>query len=93
MKNLILLGAPNSGKTTTFNGLTGLSERVGNWHGVTTKTAVGKAKIKGEEYSAYDLPGLYSLNAVTLEEETAVNFIKTVSGIILLICECAHLKP
>ncbi|MBO5852091.1 MAG: ferrous iron transporter B [Clostridia bacterium] len=93
MNNLILLGAPNCGKTTTFNGLTGRNERVGNWHGVTTKLAVGTAKIKGKRYNTYDLPGLYSLNAVTLEEETAVNFIKTVSGIILLICECAHLKP
>lgn len=90
--NLILLGAPNCGKTTTFNGLTGLNERVGNWHGVTTKTAVGRAKIKGKEYKAVDLPGLYSLNAVTMEEETTINYLKTVSGIILLICECAHLK-
>ena len=92
-KNLILLGAPNCGKTTTFNGLTGLNERVGNWHGVTTKTAVGTLKIKGSTFNAYDLPGLYSLNPVTLEEKTAVNFLKTASGIILLICECAHLKP
>ena len=64
--NLLIAGLPNSGKSTVFNGLTGGNAKVGNWHGVTVKAESKRAIIGGKNYTVYDLPGAYSLNAVTL---------------------------
>ena len=49
LEEVIITGIANSGKTTLFNGLTGDSQRVGNWHGVTTCVASGYCKIEGVE--------------------------------------------
>ena len=58
---IALAGNPNSGKTTMFNKLTGSSQRVGNWPGVTVDKKVGK--IKGTDGAdLVDLPGVYSLS-------------------------------
>lgn len=72
-------GNPNSGKTTLFNALTGGSERVGNWAGVTVEKKFGniKKKFVGEEnITAVDLPGAYSIAPFTGEEGITTNFIK-----------------
>ncbi|MBS4535074.1 ferrous iron transport protein B [Clostridium sp. D2Q-14] len=65
--NLALVGNPNSGKTTMFNELTGSSQYVGNWPGVTVEKKQGKLK-KHKDISIIDLPGIYSLSPYTLEE-------------------------
>lgn len=62
-----LAGNPNSGKTTLFNELTGSTQYVGNWPGVTVEKKEGKYK-KDKEISITDLPGIYSLSPYTLEE-------------------------
>lgn len=64
---IALAGNPNSGKTTMFNDLTGSSQYVGNWPGVTVEKKEGK--LKGhKDVIIQDLPGIYSLSPYTLEE-------------------------
>jgi len=77
MKRFALAGNPNSGKTTLFNSLTGSSEYVGNWPGVTVEKKVGTYKNKktGAVVSVVDLPGIYSLSPYTPEEVVSRNFI------------------
>ncbi|NCD08911.1 MAG: ferrous iron transport protein B [Negativicutes bacterium] len=66
-KTLALVGNPNCGKTTLFNELTGSTQYVGNWPGVTVEKKGGKLKGHGD-FEVMDLPGVYSLSPYTLEE-------------------------
>lgn len=70
---IALAGNPNSGKTTMFNKLTGASQRVGNWPGVTIDRKVGK--IRGTDDELVDLPGIYSLSPYSPEEIVSRNFL------------------
>ena len=71
---IALAGNPNSGKTTLFNALTGSTQYVGNWPGVTVEKKEGKLK-KHEDVTITDLPGIYSLSPYTLEEVVARNYL------------------
>ena len=76
---IALTGNPNSGKTTMFNALTGSSERVGNWAGVTVekKERVVKKMYGGDEkLIAVDLPGAYSMSPFTAEESIASDYVR-----------------
>lgn len=64
---IALAGNPNSGKTTMFNALTGSTQYVGNWPGVTVEKKEGRWKTD-KEVTIMDLPGIYSLSPYTLEE-------------------------
>ena len=71
---LALAGNPNCGKTTMFNDLTGATQYVGNWPGVTVEKKEGK--FKGDkEVTITDLPGIYSLSPYTLEEVVARDYL------------------
>ena len=65
---IALLGQPNSGKSTLFNGLTGLRQHVGNWPGKTVEQKEGYYNRNGIRYTVTDLPGTYSLSANSDEE-------------------------
>ena len=65
---IALLGQPNSGKSTLFNGLTGLRQHVGNWPGKTVEKKEGSFAWNGKKYLVADLPGTYSLSANSDEE-------------------------
>lgn len=65
---IALLGQPNSGKSTLFNGLTGMKQHVGNWPGKTVEKKEGSFYRNGREYIVADLPGTYSLSANSDEE-------------------------
>ncbi len=65
---IALLGQPNSGKSTLFNGLTGARQRVGNWPGKTIEKKEGYYDREGVRYRVTDLPGTYSLSANSEEE-------------------------
>lgn len=72
-------GNPNSGKTTTYNALTGLNERVGNWAGVTVGKKEGpfKADYAGnKDVVAVDLPGAYSMSPFTPEESITSGYVR-----------------
>ena len=69
-----LIGNPNTGKTTLFNGLTGLSQQVGNFPGVTVERKVGRMQLdQGRRIDLLDLPGTYSLAAHSPDEMIAVD--------------------
>ncbi len=71
---IALAGNPNSGKTTLFNALTGSSQYVGNWPGVTVEKKEGR--LKGQkDVTITDLPGIYSLSPYTLEEVVARRYL------------------
>lgn len=70
-----LAGNPNSGKTTIFNNLTGVRQKVGNYPGVTVEKKEGICKFRGHVLHVVDLPGTYSLTAYSLEEVIARNFV------------------
>lgn len=69
-----LAGNPNCGKTTLFNGLTGATQYVGNWPGVTVEKKDGKYK-EDKDIKITDLPGIYSLSPYTLEEVVSREFL------------------
>ena len=71
---IALAGNPNCGKTTMFNDLTGSSQYVGNWPGVTVEKKEGRLKGK-KDVVITDLPGIYSLSPYTLEEVVSRNYL------------------
>lgn len=74
-KNVILLGNPNTGKTTLFNSLTKSNEHTGNWHGVTVDSKDKKYIYNNQKFNLVDLPGIYSLTPLSYEEEVAVDYL------------------
>ena len=77
---IALTGNPNSGKTTMYNALTGRSEKVGNWAGVTVEKKEHPIKKSfcpaGEELVAVDLPGAYSMSPFTSEESITSSYVR-----------------
>ena len=73
MTKMYIVGNPNSGKTTLFNSITKSSEHVGNWHGVTVDKTSKCIQFSNAQYELIDLPGIYSLNAYSLEEQVSVD--------------------
>ena len=91
-KSIALIGNPNSGKTTIFNMLTGTYQKVGNWTGVTTESKEGRFKYD-KEISIVDLPGIYSLNATSPDEQVVIDYIKNNNiDLILNIIDANHLE-
>lgn len=76
VKNIALIGNPNVGKSTVFNGLTGLSQHTGNWPGKTVSLAFGTFVHRGQAFSLIDLPGIYSLMANSPEEAVAIDYLR-----------------
>ncbi len=72
---IALAGNPNAGKTTLFNALTGLRQKVANYPGVTVERKTGRWQLNGSGADLIDLPGLYSLDATSLDEQIARNVI------------------
>src|SRR6059058_1188642 len=70
-----LVGNPNTGKTTLFNALSGLRQRVGNYPGVTVETKKGQMAHHGQVFDLIDLPGTYSLAARSPDEMVAVDLL------------------
>lgn len=93
MINVNLVGNPNTGKTTLFNSLTGAHEHVGNWHGVTVEEKARIYKYNGQEIRIVDLPGIYSLTALSYEEKVAVDYILSHKDTIVVnICDASNLQ-
>ena len=93
MKKIALLGQPNAGKSTIFNGLTGLRQHVGNWPGKTVEKKEGTFTVDGQEILVADLPGSYSLSANSDEEIVTRDYI--ISGnadMVLIIIDASQLE-
>lgn len=74
--NVALIGNPNTGKTSVFNALTGLNQKVGNYPGITVDKKEGICKLpRGLKAHVLDLPGTYSLNASSLDENVVIELL------------------
>ena len=73
--SVALTGNPNVGKSTIFNELTGARQKIGNWPGVTVDKKVGYVKYKNRAISIMDLPGTYSINARSPEEQIVTDYL------------------
>ncbi|MBE6629118.1 MAG: ferrous iron transporter B, partial [Ruminococcaceae bacterium] len=88
-----LAGNPNVGKSTVFNGLTGMHQHTGNWPGKTVTNARGYCKSEGNGYVLVDLPGTYSLLAHSAEEEVARDFLCFEEpDLAVVICDATNLE-
>ena len=72
---IALAGNPNCGKTALFNALTGVRQRTGNWPGVTVERKEGHLTLERREIRVIDLPGIYSLDADSLDERVARDYL------------------
>lgn len=74
--NVALIGNPNTGKTSVFNRLTGLNQKVGNYPGITVEKKQGTFKFgRGSKVHILDLPGTYSLNASSVDENVVIELL------------------
>jgi len=74
--NVALIGNPNTGKTSVFNALTGMNQKVGNYPGITVEKKEGICKLpRGVKAHVIDLPGTYSLNASSLDENVVIELL------------------
>lgn len=76
IKQIALIGNPNVGKTTLFNQLTGLNQKVANWPGVTLNKVSGSLKTPQQAFEIVDFPGLYSLEHGEVEEQVVIDDLK-----------------
>ena len=96
--NVALFGNPNTGKTSIFNALTGLSQKVGNYPGITVEKKEGISKLdRINKGYILDLPGTYSLNASSMDESVVVNLLlnkknKDYPDVAVLIADVENLK-
>lgn len=77
LKNILLVGSPNSGKTTLFNKLTGLSAKTVNYPGSTVDLLVGSWSYGENDVRVFDTPGVYSLHPRSPDEEITIAALKT----------------
>jgi len=93
-----LVGNPNTGKTSLFNQLTGLNQKVGNYPGITVDKKVGKATLsEGCQASVIDLPGTYSINPTSVDENIVLQTLlikehKDFPDVIVVVADIENIK-
>ncbi len=95
---IALIGNPNTGKTSLFNQLTGLNQQVGNYPGITVERKVGSCSLpQNQKATLLDLPGTYSLNANSLDENLVIELLlnkndKDYPDVAVVVTEVENLK-
>ncbi len=95
---MALVGNPNTGKSTLFNALTGLRQRVGNFAGVTVERVEGSMRgPNGEKVTIVDVPGCYALSPASPDEEIALGVVRGTGGeplpdVIIVVADAMHLE-
>ncbi|SDW22652.1 ferrous iron transport protein B [Lutibacter oricola] len=93
-----LIGNPNTGKTSLFNQLTGLKQKVGNYPGITVEKKQGKCKLSDSVYAEVtDLPGTYSINPTSLDETLVLDTLlneknETYPDVIVVVVDIENIK-
>ncbi|WP_075340484.1 ferrous iron transport protein B [Tenacibaculum agarivorans] len=93
-----LIGNPNTGKTSLFNSLTGLHQKVGNYPGITVDKKQGACKLsEGKEAIITDLPGTYSINPTSIDESVALKVLQDTSNsnfpdVLVVVADAENLK-
>lgn len=92
--HITLVGNPNCGKTSLFNALTGLNQKVGNFPGVTVEQKTGTIQFQGKKAFITDLPGIYSLSPSSEDERVAAEYIAQAptSELFLVVADATQLK-
>ena len=72
---IAIAGNPNCGKSALFNTFTGIRQKTGNWPGVTVDRKQGFFELQGQTVTVYDLPGIYSLDASSIDEEITRDYL------------------
>lgn len=92
LKQIAVLGMPNTGKSTFFNRLTGANATVGNWPGITVDLMTATVKIGGQQVQVIDLPGIYDLRGFSEDEEVVRKFLSnTPVHLVVIILNSAQL--
>jgi ferrous iron transporter FeoB len=94
---LALVGNPNVGKTSLFNKLTGLNQKVGNYTGVTVDKKIGYFHYKNTYYQIIDLPGIYSIYPSSEDEEVVSRLLSNINDLdypdkIIIVADCSNIK-
>lgn len=96
-RTIAIIGNPNCGKSTLFNGLTGAMQKVGNWPGVTVEKKAGLLRLADHRFQIVDLPGIYSLDAydeaAAVDERIARDYILSgEADLIIDLVDSSHLE-
>ncbi len=90
---IAIAGNPNSGKTSIFNQLTGATQKVGNYPGVTVEKIVGHYVYEGKTYQVVDLPGVYSMSAYSPEEHLTREFLsQSKPNVVINVIDASNLE-
>ena len=93
MTTIAIAGNPNCGKSALFNCLTGIRQTTGNWPGVTVERKQGSLKLDGHKATVVDLPGIYSLDALSLDEHITRQFLLSAEAdVVINVLDAANLE-
>lgn len=90
---IAIAGNPNCGKSALFNSFTGIRQKTGNWPGVTVDRKQGFFELEGHTVTTYDLPGIYSLDASSIDEEVTRDYLLSRdASLIINVVDAANLE-
>ncbi len=93
MLTIALGGNPNCGKSALFNAFTGIRQKTGNWPGVTVDRKEGRFNLQGEDVIVIDLPGIYSLDASSIDEQVTRDYLLSrEAGLIINVIDASNLE-